>query len=250
MSKVHYNHLTFYFGNINSVAEFVSDLQTVNSAAELTESLSDPGIASYVICWMRLVASAELQRQPDFYINFLPEVGSVQDFCRRVSHFTFQRKPTWIKPKWTLNRHFEQTGSNSGFRTVRSRTIRFRSNPNLLETASCGKTRLDPGPAVVVMLTFVLVGGRATRCGYWSCCDHGLVDRSGSAGSCRLPWTTNRRAPNNQLLQWRCENQSVISAGPLWYSVFSVVTRVQCLSIATTSPLITHRDCTHGHGIN
>ena len=56
----------------------------MGSVAELTESLSDPGMASYVICWMRLVASAELQRQPDFYINFLPDVVSVQDFCRRV----------------------------------------------------------------------------------------------------------------------------------------------------------------------
>lgn len=155
MSKVHYNHLTFYFGNINSVAEFVSDLQTVNSAAELTESLSDPGIASYVICWMRLVASAELQRQPDFYINFLPEVGSVQDFCRRVSHFTFQRKPTWIKPKWTLNRHFEQTGSKSGFRTslVRFEVERY----DFVRTPICWKRQVLEKPDLIPARLFCYV---------------------------------------------------------------------------------------------
>ncbi len=33
---------------------------------------------------MRLIASAELQSQPDFYMNFLPDVASIQDFCRKV----------------------------------------------------------------------------------------------------------------------------------------------------------------------
>jgi len=65
------------------VSDLVSDLQK-STKSELRETLNDPSMANYVICWMRLVASAELQRQPDFYINFLPEVASITDFCRRV----------------------------------------------------------------------------------------------------------------------------------------------------------------------
>ena len=62
------------------------------STDSLKESLSDPGMANYVICWMRLVASAELQKQPEFYINFLPDVISVPDFCKGVS-FSIIKKP-------------------------------------------------------------------------------------------------------------------------------------------------------------
>ena len=69
------------------MTEFVDELEsTIKNSDELRESLADPGMANYVICWLRLCASAELQKQPDFYINFLPDVGSVKDFCRLVSY--------------------------------------------------------------------------------------------------------------------------------------------------------------------
>ena len=45
---------------------------------------SDEGFANYIICFLRLIASAELQSQPDFYMNFLPDVASIQAFCRKV----------------------------------------------------------------------------------------------------------------------------------------------------------------------
>ena len=68
------------------MTEFVDELEsTIKNSDELRESLADPGMANYVICWLRLCASAELQKQPDFYINFLPNVASVHDFCRLVS---------------------------------------------------------------------------------------------------------------------------------------------------------------------
>jgi len=67
----------------DTVMELIGDVASMKTSDELLCRLSDPGIANYVVCWMRLVASAELQKQPDFYINFLPNVASVQDFCRR-----------------------------------------------------------------------------------------------------------------------------------------------------------------------
>ena len=65
--------------------ELINELKQIDSSATLLEKLSDPGLSNYVICWMRLVASAELQKPPDFYINFLPNVVSVHDFCRQVN---------------------------------------------------------------------------------------------------------------------------------------------------------------------
>ena len=65
------------------VIEVVEELGVMETS-KLHEKLNDPGLLNYVVCWMRLVASAELQNQPDFYINFLPNVVSIHDFCRQV----------------------------------------------------------------------------------------------------------------------------------------------------------------------
>ena len=67
------------------VSDFVEELGELKSSEELITKVNEPGISNYIVCWMRLVASAELQKQPDFYINFLPNVASVHDFCRLVS---------------------------------------------------------------------------------------------------------------------------------------------------------------------
>ena len=63
----------------------MEELGELKSSEELITKVNEPGISNYIVCWMRLVASAELQKQPDFYINFLPNVASVHDFCRLVS---------------------------------------------------------------------------------------------------------------------------------------------------------------------
>merc|ERR1712227_549999 len=65
-----------------TVSDFVEELGELKSSEELITKVNEPGISNYIVCWMRLVASAELQKQPDFYINFLPNVASVHDFCR------------------------------------------------------------------------------------------------------------------------------------------------------------------------
>ena len=65
------------------MVEVVEELGVMETS-KLHEKLNDPGLLNYVVCWMRLVASAELQNQPDFYINFLPNVVSIHDFCRQV----------------------------------------------------------------------------------------------------------------------------------------------------------------------
>jgi len=67
----------------DQVLDFVDLLPKAKSSDDLREMMSDPGLANYVVCWMRLVASAELQKQPDFYIHFLPDVCQISDFCRR-----------------------------------------------------------------------------------------------------------------------------------------------------------------------
>merc|ERR1712227_523658 len=69
-------------GQIGEVSDFVEELGELKSSEELITKVNEPGISNYIVCWMRLVASAELQKQPDFYINFLPNVASVHDFCR------------------------------------------------------------------------------------------------------------------------------------------------------------------------
>ena len=71
------------------MAELVGEIGSLSNVSALHEKMSDPSLANYIVCWMRLVASAELQKQPDFYINFLPNVVSVQDFCRQVRDSLF-----------------------------------------------------------------------------------------------------------------------------------------------------------------
>ena len=73
-----------FLNNFFKVTEFITELSTLTSSAQIREKMADPALANYIVCWFRLIASAELQRQPDFYINFLPDVASVADFCRQV----------------------------------------------------------------------------------------------------------------------------------------------------------------------
>ena len=102
--------------NIFLVSDFVEEIGELKSSEELITKVNEPGISNYIVCWMRLVASAELQKQPDFYINFLPNVASVHDFCRLVSYNQNQSKKmnkifrrlnlleliliTWSLPPW------------------------------------------------------------------------------------------------------------------------------------------------------
>ena len=76
--------------------ELVNELETLKTADQIRERLDDPALANYVVCWMRLIASAELQKQPDFYINFLPDVASVADFCRLVGFKSFFERNFFI----------------------------------------------------------------------------------------------------------------------------------------------------------
>ena len=48
------------------VSDFVEELGELKSSEELITKVNEPGISNYIVCWMRLVASAELQKQPDF----------------------------------------------------------------------------------------------------------------------------------------------------------------------------------------
>lgn len=82
VEKQNYPNVTvddFYEQNV----EFIDGIGKFKTLEELRAAMSDEGFANYIVCFLRLIASAELQSQPDFYMNFLPDVASIQDFCRK-----------------------------------------------------------------------------------------------------------------------------------------------------------------------
>nr|ACO10355.1 Ubiquitin thioesterase otubain-like [Caligus rogercresseyi] len=49
---------------------------------ELTEMFNDQGVSDYIVVFLRLLTSMQLQKDADFYMNFMEDHLSVSEFCK------------------------------------------------------------------------------------------------------------------------------------------------------------------------
>lgn len=52
--------------------------------AELHDKFNKQGYSDYIVVYLRLVTSGQLQTQDDFYQNFIDGPRTVTEFCRQV----------------------------------------------------------------------------------------------------------------------------------------------------------------------
>lgn len=54
---------------------------------ELHDKFNKQGYSDYIVVYLRLVTSGQLQTQQDFYQNFIEGPRTVTEFCRQVFHY-------------------------------------------------------------------------------------------------------------------------------------------------------------------
>lgn len=54
---------------------------------ELHEKFNKQGYSDYIVVYLRLITSGQLQTQHDFYQNFIEGSRTVTEFCRQVSFY-------------------------------------------------------------------------------------------------------------------------------------------------------------------
>lgn len=52
---------------------------------ELHDKFNKQGYSDYIVVYLRLITSGQLQTQQDFYQNFIEGPRTVTEFCRQVS---------------------------------------------------------------------------------------------------------------------------------------------------------------------
>lgn len=57
---------------------------TDDSYAELHKLFNDQGYSDYVVVYLRLITSGQLQREADFYQHFIEGDRTVKEFCHQV----------------------------------------------------------------------------------------------------------------------------------------------------------------------
>ena len=65
--------------------EVLDKVKVAQSAADIQAVLGEPGYSDYVVVYMRLITSGHMQKNADFYVNFLDGHPTVKDFCALVS---------------------------------------------------------------------------------------------------------------------------------------------------------------------
>lgn len=65
--------------------EVVNQLEEKPSLSELVTTYCDQGMSDYLVVYLRLLTSLELQKEADFYQNFLEGNRTVKEFCSQVS---------------------------------------------------------------------------------------------------------------------------------------------------------------------
>ena len=65
--------------------EVLDKVKVAQSAADIQAVLGEPGYSDYVVVYMRLITSGHMQKNADFYVNFLDGHPTVKDFCSLVS---------------------------------------------------------------------------------------------------------------------------------------------------------------------
>lgn len=64
------------------------------------QTFRDEGVSNYIVVYLRLLTSAQLQKKADFFANFIEGERSVKEFCNQVRHMY-----SWISNKvnsWLL----------------------------------------------------------------------------------------------------------------------------------------------------
>ena len=64
-----------------SVVNSVGDGTTL---ADLESSFEDEGLSNYMVVYLRLITSCQLQTEREFYQNFLDGGKTMADFCKTV----------------------------------------------------------------------------------------------------------------------------------------------------------------------
>ena len=57
---------------------------TDNSYAELHRLFNNQGYSDYVVVYLRLITSGQLQREAEFYQHFIEGDRTVKEFCHQV----------------------------------------------------------------------------------------------------------------------------------------------------------------------
>jgi ubiquitin thioesterase protein OTUB1 len=67
------------------VIDHVGKGPTFFSQKELHKMFNDQGYSDYIVVYLRLITSGQLQRDSEFYQHFIEGDRSVADFCHQVS---------------------------------------------------------------------------------------------------------------------------------------------------------------------
>jgi len=57
--------------------------------ADLVNSFQEEGMSNYMVVYLRLIASCQLQTESDFYQNFLDSGKTIVEFCKTVCILDF-----------------------------------------------------------------------------------------------------------------------------------------------------------------
>ena len=65
--------------------EVIQQVEQQPEVGELVDTFKDLGISDYIVVYLRLLTSGQLQKDAEFYENFIEGGKTVKEFCRRVN---------------------------------------------------------------------------------------------------------------------------------------------------------------------
>ncbi len=63
-----------------------------SSLVALSETFNDQGISDYIVVYLRLLTSGQLQKEAEFYQNFIEGDRAIKDFCNQVSRHLLESR--------------------------------------------------------------------------------------------------------------------------------------------------------------
>ena len=64
--------------------EVIQQVEQQPVVDELVDTFQAQGISDYIVVYLRLLTSGQLQKDAEFYENFIEGGKTVKEFCRRV----------------------------------------------------------------------------------------------------------------------------------------------------------------------
>ena len=64
----------------------VNSVKEGTSLSDLEKTFRDDGMSNYVVVYLRLITSCQLQTDGEFYQNFLDGGKTIVDFCKTVKN--------------------------------------------------------------------------------------------------------------------------------------------------------------------